>query len=70
MSKYTKQVNIKLSPELEQKLLDIAEYEGANKSELLRSWVREKIQEIVATRAFQRWLRKREGKPELEEEED
>lgn len=60
MSKYLRQRNVKLSPELDRALEDIAEYEGVNVSELIRTWIRREIQERKQTRAFQAWLRKRE----------
>lgn len=60
MSKYLKQLNVKLSTKLRVDLEDVASYEGVNKSELVRNWIRDKIREYRSSRAFQNWLRKRE----------
>lgn len=67
-SKYLEQINVKLSKELRLDLEDVASYEGVKMSELLRTWIRQRIQEIKQTRAYQNWLRKREGREEPKEE--
>lgn len=58
MSKYTSQLNVKLSPELKADLEDVAAYQGIKPSELVRTWIRYEIMEVKGTRAFQNWQKK------------
>lgn len=61
MSKYTHQVNLKLSPELDGRLREVADFLGIKVSEVLRTWTREKVLEYQANKTFQAWLEKKEG---------
>lgn len=60
MSKYTRQLNMKLSPEMSEDLTVLSEYLGLKVSEMIRGWVKDKVLEFQDNKQFRTWKEKRE----------
>ena len=60
MSKKTHQLNVRISPEMEDELEQIAGYEHATVPELVRGWLRKEIDRYRNSKRFEAW-RKRAG---------
>jgi hypothetical protein len=57
VSKYSEQLNVKLSPEMRMMLDVVCKFETAKPSELIRLWVREKLHIYFRNPQFKRWLK-------------
>jgi len=55
MSKYLRQVNVKLSPEMAAELMYASKYQGLKVSELVRGWMRDALTELSRDRRYQKW---------------
>jgi len=60
LSKYTRQLNMKLSPEMSEDLTVLSEYLGLKVSEMIRGWVKDKVLEFQDNKQFRTWKEKRE----------
>lgn len=56
-TKYTAQVNVKLSPEYRIMLEVVAKFETRRLSELVREWVMDKMRVYGRNPQFRRWLK-------------
>jgi len=57
---YKYQLNVRLSRQMIEELNKVSEFRGLKKGTLVRLWIRDKLDEITKSRAFQRWLEEKE----------
>ncbi len=57
MSKYTAQVNIKLSPEFRVMLDVVSKFETRKVSEVVREWIVDRLKTYARNPQFKRWLK-------------
>ena len=55
MSKKTQQLNVRVTPEQLEDLEEIAKFERAKIPELIREWIREKVNKYKDSKRFQKW---------------
>ena len=53
---YKYQLNVRLSRQMIEELNKVSEFRGLKKGTLVRLWIRDKLDEIKKSSAFQRWL--------------
>jgi len=54
--RYTYQLNVRLSRQMLEELERVSEYRGLKKGTLVRLWIRDRLDEITRSRAYQSWL--------------
>ena len=67
MSKYVRQINVKLSDELMEELLLISKYFGLKAPELVRRWIFDGLAEMGRDRRYQQWREKETAPGGMEE---
>jgi len=65
MSKYTQQVNVKLSPEFKIMLEVVSKFETRKLSELVREWIVDRLKTYARNPQFKRWLKYHPEEKEL-----
>lgn len=57
MSKYLEQMNIKISREMKVMLTIVSKFETTKQSELVRQWIRNRLDTYMRNPQFKRWLK-------------
>ena len=57
MSKYLDQINVKISMDMKMLLDVVCKFETVKQSELVRGWIRDKLNTYTRNPQFKRWLK-------------
>lgn len=60
--KYSLQLNVRLSRQMMDSLDKVCEFRGLKPSTLVRIWIRDRLDEILRSRAYNEWVEEQESR--------